>query len=289
MLRAIIKTMRIKQWTKNAIIFAALVFDRQLMNVTAFGRTLAGFFLFCILSSTVYIINDILDVESDRLHPKKKLRPIASGLLSIRAAITAAVILLLVSFPIAYILSPFFFWISLVYFLTNLAYSLRLKHIVIVDVVVLSLGFVFRVGAGVSLIHVERFSPWLFVVTYLLALYLGFGKRRAELTLLSSAAGSHRKVLEGYTVPFLDQVLMMISGMTIMSYSLYTFSAPNLPANHTMMLTIPFVLYGILRYMYIVQVDGTGNAPDEVLLVDRPLQWAILLWGISVLAIFYIF
>jgi 4-hydroxybenzoate polyprenyltransferase len=289
MLRAIIKTMRIKQWTKNAIIFAALVFDRQLMNVTAFGRTVAGFFLFCILSSTVYIINDILDVESDRKHPKKKLRPIASGQLSIPAAITSTVILLLVSFPIAWYLSPFFFCISLVYFLTNLAYSLRLKHIVLVDVVVLSLGFVFRVGAGVSLIHVERFSPWLFVVTYLLALYLGFGKRRAELTLLSTAAGSHRKVLEGYTVPFLDQVLMMISGMTIMSYSLYTFSAPNLPANHTMMLTVPFVLYGILRYMYIVQVEGTGNAPDEVLLVDRPLQLAILLWGISVLVIFYIF
>jgi 4-hydroxybenzoate polyprenyltransferase len=289
MLRAIIKTMRIKQWTKNAIIFAALVFDRQLTNVTAFGRTLAGFFLFCILSSTVYIINDVLDVEADRQHPKKKFRPIASGQLSIPAAITTATILLLISFPIAYYLSPYFFWISLVYFLTNLAYSIRLKHIVLVDVVVLSLGFVFRVGAGVSLIHVERFSPWLFVVTYLLSLYLGFGKRRAELTLLSSSAGSHRKVLEGYTVPFLDQLLMMISGMTIMSYSLYTFSAPNLPANHTMMLTIPFVLYGILRYMYIVQIEGTGNAPDEVLLVDRPLQIAILLWGISVLAIFYIF
>jgi 4-hydroxybenzoate polyprenyltransferase len=289
MLRAIIKTMRIKQWTKNAIIFAALVFDRQLTNVVAFGRTLAGFFLFCILSSTVYIINDILDVEADRQHPKKKFRPIASGQLSIPAAIITAVILLLISFPLAYILSPFFFWISLVYFLTNLAYSLRLKHIVLVDVVVLSLGFVFRVGAGVSLIHVERFSPWLYVVTYLLALYLGFGKRRSELTLLSTSAGNHRKVLEGYTVPFLDQILMMISGMTIISYSLYTFSAPNLPANHTMMLTIPFVLYGILRYMYIVQVEGTGNAPDEVLLVDRPLQLAILLWGISVLAIFYIF
>lgn len=289
MLRAIIKTMRIKQWTKNAIIFAALVFDRQLLNVTAFSRTIAGFFLFCILSSTVYIINDILDVEADRQHPKKKFRPIASGQLPVPAAITAVVILLVISFPLAYILSPFFFWISLVYFLTNLAYSVRLKHIVLIDVVVLSLGFVFRVGAGVSLIHVERFSPWLYVVTYLLALYLGFGKRRAELTLLSGSAGSHRKVLEGYTVPFLDQVLMMISGMTIISYSLYTFSAPNLPANHSMMLTIPFVFYGILRYMYIIQVEGTGNAPDEILLIDRPLQIAIFLWGISVLAIFYLF
>lgn len=291
MLRAIIKTMRIKQWTKNAFIFAALVFDRQLMNPVAFGRTVAGFFLFCILSSTVYIINDIMDVEADRQHPKKKFRPIASGKLSIRAAVTAAVVFLAITFPLAYLLSPSFFVIAICYFTLNLAYSLRLKHIVLVDVVFLSLGFVLRVGGGVSLIHVERFSPWLYVVTYLLALYLGFGKRRAELNLLSGSgsAASHRKVLDGYTIPFLDQIIMMISGMTIMAYSLYTFSAPNLPANHSMMLTIPFVLYGILRYLYIVEIEGTGNAPDEVLLIDRPLQIAILLWGISVLVIFYLF
>ncbi|GAP20330.1 decaprenyl-phosphate phosphoribosyltransferase [Leptolinea tardivitalis] len=289
MLRAIIKTMRVKQWTKNAIVFAALVFDRQLTNPVAFGRTLAGFFLFCILSSTVYIINDIMDVEADRQHPKKKYRPIASGQLPIPVAIGIAAFLLIIAFPISYVLSPYFCIVAAAYFIINLAYSIRLKHIVLVDVLILSMGFVLRVGAGVSLIHVERFSPWLYVVTYLLALYLGFGKRRAELTLLSATASSHRKVLDGYTIPFLDQVIMMISGMTIISYSLYTFSAPNLPTNHAMMLTIPFVLYGLLRYLYIVEIEGTGNAPDEILLIDRPLQIAILLWGICVLAIFYLF
>lgn len=289
MLRAIVKTMRIKQWTKNAFVFAALVFDRQLTNPVSFSRTLIGFFLFCILSSTVYIINDIMDVEADRMHPKKKFRPIASGDLSIRAAITVAIFFLVITFSLAYILSPYFFIVAVSYFALNLAYSTRLKHMVLLDVVFLSLGFVLRVGAGVSLIHVERFSPWLYVVTYLMALYLGFGKRRAELTLMTTSASTHRKVLDGYTIPFLDQIMMMISGMTIISYSLYTFSAPNLPANHTMMMTIPFVIYGILRYMYLVEVEGTGNAPDEVLLLDRPLQIVILLWGISVLVIFYLF
>jgi 4-hydroxybenzoate polyprenyltransferase len=241
-----------------------------------------------LLSSSVYIINDILDVEADRQHPKKKNRPIASGKLSIPAAITATVIILLITFPLAYLLSPGFLAVSVSYFLLNLAYSIWLKHIPLVDVLVLAAGFVLRVGAGVTLINVERFSPWLYVVTTLLALYIGFGKRRAELSTLAGAAASHRKVLEGYTIPFLDQLIMIVSGTTIVAYSLYTFSAPNLPANHTMMLTIPFVLYGIFRYLYLLQVEQAGGAPDELLLTDRPLQITILLWGISVLIIFYL-
>lgn len=289
MLRAIIKTMRIKQWTKNAIVFAALVFDRQLTNPVAFARTLAGFFLFCILSSTVYIINDVLDIEADRLHPRKKLRPIASGKLKISTAITAAIVFLVITFVLSYLLSPAYFIIGLLYFTLNLAYSIRLKHIVLIDVVMLSLGFVLRVGAGVSLIQVERFSPWLYVVTFLLALYLGFGKRRSEMSLLNDSASNHRKVLDGYSIPFLDQIMMMISGVTIIAYSLYTFSAPNLPENHTMMLTIPFVVYGLLRYMQLTEIQGISQPPDEVLLIDRPLQITIALWGLSVLAIFYIF
>ncbi len=289
MLRAIIKTMRIKQWVKNGLIFAALVFDRQLTNPTAFARTLAGFFLFCILSSTVYIINDIMDVEADRQHPRKKNRPIASGKLSIQAAWITAGIFLTATFICAYLLSPAFLVISVCYFVLNLAYSIRLKHIVLIDVVILSIGFVLRVGGGVSLIQVERFSPWLYVVTFLLALYLGFGKRRAEIKLLSSSAANHRKVLDGYSLPFLDQIMMMISGTTIIAYSLYTFSAPNLPANHSMMLTIPFVVYGLLRYLQLTEIQEINLAPDEVLLVDRPLQIVILLWGLCVLAIFYIF
>ena len=158
-----------------------------------------------------------------------------------------------------------------------------------IDVLILAAGFVLRVGAGVSLIHVERFSPWLYVVTTLLALYLGFGKRRAELSALAGTVSNHRKVLEGYTIPFLDQLIMIVSGTTIVAYSLYTFSAPNLPENHAMMLTIPFVLYGIFRYLYLMQIEQAGGAPDELLLTDRPLQVTILLWGISVLVIFYLF
>jgi 4-hydroxybenzoate polyprenyltransferase len=289
MLRAIIKTMRIKQWTKNAIVFAALVFDRQLTNPIAFGRTLAGFLLFCILSSTVYIINDIIDVDADRSHPRKKYRPIASGALPIPAAIAVDVVLLISTLALAYWLSPTFFIVGLLYFILNLAYTIRLKHIVLLDVVVISLGFVLRVGAGVTLIQVERFSPWLYVVTFMLALYLGFGKRRSEMALLTDSAASHRKVLDGYTMLFLDQIMMMISGLTIIAYSLYTFSAPNLPANHTMMLTIPFVVYGLLRYLLLTEIKNVKIPPDEVLLVDRPLQIAILLWGFSVLTIFYIF
>jgi len=281
--------MRIKQWTKNAFVLAALVFDRQLTNPTSVVRSLSGFFLFCLLSSSVYLINDILDVEADRQHPKKKNRPIASGKLSVTAAITATVVILFCTFPLAYMLSPGFLGISIFYFLLNLAYSIWLKHIPLIDVLILAAGFVLRVGAGVSLIHVERFSPWLYVVTTLLALYLGFGKRRAELSSLAGTASNHRKVLEGYTIPFLDQLIMIVSGTTIVAYSLYTFSAPNLPENHTMMLTIPFVLYGIFRYLYLMQIDQAGGAPDELLLTDHPLQATIVLWGISVLVIFYLF
>jgi uncharacterized membrane protein YfcA len=153
---------------------------------------------------------------------------------------------------------------------------------------VLAAGFVLRVDAGVRLIQVERFSPWLYVVMTLLALYLGFGKRRAELALLSDDAATHRKVLRGYSVPLLDQYIMIVSGMTIVSYSLYTFSAPNLPANHTMMLTIPFVVYAIFRYLYLIEVEHAGGAPEEILLSDRPFQVSMLLWAVAVLAVFYL-
>jgi 4-hydroxybenzoate polyprenyltransferase len=174
------------------------------------------------------------------------------------------------------------------YFLLNLAYSKWLKHVAILDVLIISAGFVLRVGAGVTLIHVERFSPWLYVVMTLLSLFLGFGKRRAELALLAQGAGSHRKVLDGYTLPLLDQYIMIVSGTTIVAYSLYTFSAPNVPANHSMMLTIPFVVYTIFRYLYLIEVKHAGGAPEEILLSDRPFQIAMFLWAATVLAIFYL-
>ena len=288
MLRALLKSMRPRQWTKNIIVYAALVFDQQFFNLDAFLRTTAGFILFCLVSSAAYIFNDLVDVESDRQHPVKKNRPIASGKLPLPVAWTAGIALVVVSLPLGYLLSPAFFVVLLVYFLLIVAYSLWLKHFAILDVLVIAAGFVLRVHAGVTLITVERFSPWLYVLTTLFALYIGFGKRRSELALLTHGAGAHRKVLDGYTLPLLDQYITIVSGTTIVVYALYTFFAPNVPANHTMMLTIPFVMYGIFRYLYLIQVTHAAGAPEEVLLSDRPLQATVVLWGLAVMAVFYL-
>ncbi|MBN8580513.1 MAG: decaprenyl-phosphate phosphoribosyltransferase [Anaerolineae bacterium] len=287
MLTALFKTMRPRQWTKNVFIFAALVFDKQLFDVDSFLRTLAGFALFCLISSSVYIFNDLADVEADRQHPEKKNRPIASGKLSVSAAWAAGIVLVIITFVLAWLLSPGFELVIMAYFVINLAYSKWLKHIAILDVLIISLGFVLRVGAGVTLIDVERFSPWLYIVMFLLSLFLGFGKRRAELALLAHGAGSHRKVLDGYTLPLLDQYIMIVSGTTIVAYSLYTFSAPNVPENHSMMLTIPFMVYAIFRYLYLIEVKHAGGTPEEVLLSDRPFQASMLLWAVTVIVIFY--
>ncbi|PIV28390.1 MAG: decaprenyl-phosphate phosphoribosyltransferase [Anaerolineae bacterium CG03_land_8_20_14_0_80_58_20] len=287
MLTALLKTMRPRQWTKNAFVFFALVFDKQLLQLPAFLNTLAGFALFCLVSSAVYIFNDLADLEADRQHPEKKNRPLPSGQLPRGAAWTAGVLLAAVTLPLGWMLSPFFAGVLAFYFLINLAYSRWLKHVPILDVMIVAAGFVLRVHAGTTLIHVERFSPWLYAVTTLGALYLGFGKRRAELALLAHGAGSHRKVLEGYTLPLLDQYITIVSAATILAYSLYTFSAPNLPANHSMMLTIPFMAYIIFRYLYIIQVTHDAGAPEEVLLSDRPMQIAIFLFGLAVIAVFY--
>ena len=286
---ALLRTMRPKQWLKNGFLFAGLIFDQQLLNITALSHTFAGFLLFCLLSGSVYIINDLSDLEADRLHPKKRFRPLAAGKLSPKTAAIVVVALLLVSLPVSFFLSPGFGIISLTYFLLNLAYSRWLKHIPILDVMILASFYVIRVGAGVILIQVSRFSPWLYVFTTFLALFLGVGKRRAELNLLDKEANSHRKVLAGYSMPLLDQLVTIVSSMAIITYSLYTFSAPNLPENHSMMLTIPFVIYGMFRYLYLLQVKHSGGAPEEVLLTDKPLQIVILLWGAAILLIFYLF
>ena len=280
--------MRPRQWVKNIIIFFALVFDKQLFYLEPALRTLAGFVLFCLISSAVYIFNDIADIEADRLHPKKKTRPLPSGELSVNIARGFGVFLVVLVLPSAYFLSPAFAGVLTFYFVMMLAYTKWLKHIPILDVMIISAGFVLRVHAGVTLISVERFSPWLYVITTLGALYLGFGKRRAELSLLADGAKSHRRVLDGYTIPLLDQYITIVSGTTILAYSLYTFTAPNLPDNHAMMLTIPFVIYAIFRYLYLVQVSQVTSAPEEVVLTDRPLQIAIILWGIVAMAVFYL-
>jgi 4-hydroxybenzoate polyprenyltransferase len=288
MLKPLVKTMRVRQWTKNGFIFFGLIFDKQLFLLEPFLRTLAGFLLFCLVSSAVYLFNDIADLEADRNHPEKRFRPLASGQLPVNVAMGTAFILTATAFPLGYLLSPVFALILSLYLAINLLYSRWLKHIAILDVLIISSGFVLRVAAGVALITVERFSPWLYMLTILFSLYIGFGKRRAEMTLLAQEANSHRRVFEGYTVPLLDQYITIVSGMTIVAYSLYTFSAPNLPDNHSMMLTIPFVVYGIFRYLQLIQTGHAAGAPDEVALRDRGLQVTVLLWGLAVIAVFYL-
>jgi 4-hydroxybenzoate polyprenyltransferase len=289
MMKYLFKAMRPHQWTKNAFVFAALVFDRQLFILASLERTFLAFIIFCLLSSSVYLINDVLDIEADRNHPVKKNRPISSGKLPISVAIISSIILAVISLVGAYFLSLELIIFGLVYLLLNLAYSKWLKHIPLIDVLVIATGFVLRVAAGVSVIHVQRFSPWLYIVMTLLALYIGFGKRRAEMTILAEDnKGVHRKVLDGYSITLIDQLITIVSSTTVIAYSLYTFSAPNLPDDHAMMLTIPFVLYGIFRYLYLIQIKNAGGEPEELLLKDHPLQATIGLWIISVLVIFYL-
>lgn len=289
MLKSILKAMRIHQWIKNTFVLIPLVFDRQLFFIEPLSRAIIGFFLFSFVSSSVYLINDIMDVEADRKHPKKKFRPIASGALPVPVAIATAVFLVLFSIIGGLFLSKQFLLILLIYFLINLTYSIRLKHVPLLDVMIIAAGFVLRVAAGVSIIQVERFSPWLYVVTTVLALFFGLGKRRGEMATKLQSNNDQRKVLDGYTIPLLDQLITIISATTIISYSLYTFSAPNLAENHAMMLTIPFAIYGIFRYLYLIQVKNEGGAPDELVLSDRPLQITFLLFVISVIIIFYLF
>ncbi len=286
---AFIQSLRPRQWAKNSFLFAALVFDRKLTYWPAAERSLWGFVLFCLLSGAVYLLNDIVDREADLQHPKKRHRPIPSGRLPLPVAWAGALLLPLVTLPTAFWVERKFGLIALTYYITMLAYSFVLKHIPLIDVFTIAGGFVLRVAGGAALVHVERFSPWLYVVTVMLALFIGFGKRRAEIALLAHQAQTHRRVLEGYTLTFLDRLITITSTATVMAYSLYTFSAPNLPKNHAMMLTIPFVLYGIFRYMYLVYVENQGGAPEEALFQDRPLLATVVLWGLTVVLIFYLF
>lgn len=286
-LRALLKAMRPRQWTKNGFVFAGLVFDGQLFGLDSFLRTLAAFACFCLISSTAYLINDLADIEKDRQHPTKRLRPLAAGILPPWVAIVAAVTFALVCLPVAYLLDGAFSLILFGYLALTLAYTFYLKHIVIVDLIVLAAGFVLRVAGGVAVIRVARFSPWMYVCMALLALFMIMGKRRHELNLLAESASSHRPILEDYTVRFLDEMIAMVTASLVMAYSLYTFSAPNMPANHAMMLTIPFVLYGLFRYLYLIHVKGQGGAPEELLLRDWPLMMDVILWAGVVIAALY--
>lgn len=287
MLRLLIKSMRPKQWTKNVFVWAALVFDRKLFQTQYLLPTLAGFAIFCLLSSAVYLINDLVDIEQDRQHPVKRNRPLASGQLHKSVAVIAAILIITLCVPAAFALNTAFGVISLVYLGLMVVYSFYLKNHVIVDVMTIAAGFVLRVAGGVVLVNVERFSPWLYICMTLLALFLGFSKRRHELALLAENANNHRAILDQYSLQFLDEMINVVASSTVIAYSLYTFFAPNVPANHTMMLTIPFVLYGIFRYLYLIHIKQEGGSPEELLLKDKPFFLNVVLFGMAVIVVMY--
>ncbi len=288
MLIALLKTLRPKQWTKNIFFVAALVFDAKLFNLDYLLPSIAGLVLLCLTTGTVYLINDLVDLEKDKLHPVKRQRPLPSGQLTRPVAIAAAILLFLIAHPLAYLLNPGFGLILSGYLALQILYSFWLKNIVLIDALTIAAGFVLRVGAGVVMVDVERFSPWLYVCMTFLALFLGFGKRRHELTLLKENANHHRAILNEYSLPLLDQIISIVLAGTIISYALYTFSAEGLPESHLMMLTIPYVVYGIFRYLYLIHVRDQGGAPEEILLGDIPFLINAVLWGITIVLIFYL-
>ncbi len=282
MILALVGSMRPKQWTKNLLVFAGYLFTLSDGTSTphALARAVAAFALFCVASGVVYIYNDCMDVARDRCHPVKGKRPIASGRVGIPAAIGFASVCLLITTLCAYRLDVHFGWTLAGYILLTSLYSVSLKHVVIVDLLTIAAGFVLRAVAGAVVIHVS-ISPWLLLCTTLLALFLGLAKRRHELVSLQDGAVSHRKILEDYSVEFLDQMINITSSAALMAYALYTFA----PFSSTgrqhpyMMITIPFVIYGMFRYLYLMHNKNVGGQPEQVLIDDKPLLFDLILWA----------
>ncbi|MCX7569688.1 decaprenyl-phosphate phosphoribosyltransferase [Tumebacillus sp. DT12] len=280
-----VKLSRPKQWTKNLFVFGALFFSRQMFEADKVLHALLTFVAFCLISSAVYVLNDIVDVEKDRQHPKKKHRPLAAGTIKIPGAIVYGVLLLAGALLLALSIGWQVTAVLLAYFVMNILYSFWLKHVVLVDVFVIALGFVFRVTAGSYALPVDP-SEWLLLCTLLLALFLGLSKRRAELLLLASGAKSHRKILDEYSDDkLIDQLISVVSAATIMAYALYTF---NTQAGTQMMYTIPFVIYAIFRYLFLVYKRERGGEPANILLGDKPFLAACVLWALTAFLLIYL-
>ncbi|MBN1966865.1 MAG: decaprenyl-phosphate phosphoribosyltransferase [Anaerolineae bacterium] len=283
---ALLRTMRPRQWAKNVIIYAGLVFDGQLRVIDSLLRVTLAFVLLCLAAGAIYVINDLVDIEKDRLHPRKRNRPLASGQLPVPVAVVAAVVLLLVAVGGALLYSPPLAVVLAAYIALHIAYSFYLKSIVIIDVFSIAAGFMLRVVAGVVVIVVARFSPWLYVCVGFLSLFLAVGKRRQELIALNDKAEKVRATYKQYTLPLLDEMLRLVMTGSVLGYTLYTFEAN--ASRPTMMLTVPFVVYSIMRYMYLMHVEGKGGAPEDVLFEDKPFFVGVLLWGLSVVAVLYL-
>ena len=290
---SLLLSLRPSQWTKNLIVFAALLFGQRgaapaFLDPQAIGRAVAAFGIFCALSGVVYLINDIADREKDRLHPLKRHRPIASGAVSPSLAMGTAAVLTVIALAGSFVLRPQFALVGLVYFALQSAYSGPLKHVVIIDVLTIAIGFVLRAAAGAVAIDVP-ISHWLLILTILLALFLALSKRRHELVLLADGATSHRPILEEYSPYLLDQMIAVVTASTLISYVIYTVSPETVQKFHTdyLGLTLLFPLYGIFRYLYLVHQKEGGGSPSDMLLNDRPLLACVALWAIAVAAIIY--
>jgi len=280
--------LRPAQWTKNLIVFAALIFGQRLLDVEAVVRATLAFLAFCALSGVVYLVNDVVDREADRQHPIKRLRPIAAGDLSVSVALGCACLLLAVGLAASTWLGPVFLAHAVGYVSLQVAYSLGLKRQVILDVLSIAMGFVIRASAGGAAIGVPV-SQWLLICTILLALFLALAKRRHEITLLGEDATRHRAILGEYTPYLVDQMIAVVTASTLMGYAFYTVSSETVQRFGTpwLGLTLPFPLYGIFRYLYLVHRRSQGGSPTELLLADRPLLLCVALWGATTIALIY--
>ena len=288
LLSGLLASLRPSQWTKNLIIFAGVLFGQRLTDVSAVLAAAGAFVIFCLLSGVVYLINDVMDREADRRHPIKKARPIASGALPVPAALTAASLIAAVALVSALALRPEFGLVALLYVVLLGLYSWRLKHVVIIDVLTIAVGFVLRAVAGAVVIPVAV-SVWLYLLTILLALFLALAKRRHELVLLADGATGHRRILQEYSPYLLDQMISVVTASTLVAYAIYTVS-PETTAKfqtHWLGLTLPFPLYGIFRYLYLVHQKDGGGSPSDMLLTDRPLLICVALWAAVVALIIY--
>jgi 4-hydroxybenzoate polyprenyltransferase len=287
-LKGLLLSLRPKQWIKNGALFAPLLFSQNLFNKSLFFKALESFVLFCLLTGSVYIINDLKDLNEDRLHPVKRKRPLASGILNPTLAGAVALAFLVASLLGGWVISLPFFKVLGAYLLLQIVYTFFLKHQVILDIFSIAAGFVLRVVAGGLAIGVQL-SPWLFICTTLLSLFLAMAKRRHELVILKEGAIEHRQILKEYSPYLLDQMMGVVTATTVMSYALYTISEETIAKFQTtnLIFTLPFVLYGIFRYLYLVHQKVEGGRPEETLLTDRPLLLTVVGWTITVLIILY--
>lgn len=288
------REVRPTQWTKNGLLFTGALFSHTLFQQEVLLRSVLGFVCFCFLSGTVYLLNDLKDLESDRRHPAKRSRPLASGELPVSWAMAAVFVLLLLSGGIAWWLGTSFAVTATAFLATNLLYTFHLKQVVLLDVLFIALGFVLRAIAGVELIRPVLpqvdLSPWLLVCTFFLALFLGFGKRRQEIAVHQERAREQRAVLEHYSVELLDALTTLCAGTTLVAYAIYTIWPETVAKVHSqgLLYTVPFVAYGLFRYLWLVRVRDRGEDPSQVLVQDRPLLINVALWGLTVSIVLYV-